>query len=48
VPDPVRIDTDEAFETAYTDLTHRIDRLAAALDHPGSRLAPGRSGARRG
>jgi protein-tyrosine-phosphatase/DNA-binding transcriptional ArsR family regulator len=31
IPDPVRIGTDEAFETAYTDLTHRIDRLAAAL-----------------
>ncbi|MFZ0157764.1 MAG: MarR family transcriptional regulator [Kineosporiaceae bacterium] len=31
VPDPVRAGTDEAFETAYTDLTHRIRRLAAAL-----------------
>jgi len=39
VPDPVRAGTDEAFETAYTDLTHRVDRLAATLadartDHP--------------
>jgi protein-tyrosine-phosphatase/DNA-binding transcriptional ArsR family regulator len=31
VPDPVRIDTDEAFEVAYTDLSHRIDRLAGTL-----------------
>ncbi len=31
VPDPVRVDTDEAFDTAYTDLTHRVDRLAGAL-----------------
>jgi len=28
VPDPVRVDTDEAFEDAYTDLAGRIDRLA--------------------
>jgi protein-tyrosine-phosphatase/DNA-binding transcriptional ArsR family regulator len=31
VPDPVRIDTDEAFEAAYTDLSQRIDRLAGTL-----------------
>ncbi|HEX2808211.1 MAG TPA: helix-turn-helix domain-containing protein [Kineosporiaceae bacterium] len=31
VPDPVRVDTDTAFETAYTDLAHRVDRLAGAL-----------------
>jgi ArsR family transcriptional regulator, arsenate/arsenite/antimonite-responsive transcriptional repressor / arsenate reductase (thioredoxin) len=31
VPDPVRLDTDEAFEVAYTDLSHRIDRLATTL-----------------
>jgi protein-tyrosine-phosphatase len=31
VPDPVAADTDAAFETAYTDLSHRIDRLAAAV-----------------
>ncbi|GAA2636627.1 arsenate reductase/protein-tyrosine-phosphatase family protein [Paractinoplanes durhamensis] len=28
VPDPVRVDTDDAFETAYTDLADRIDRIA--------------------
>jgi len=28
VPDPVRVDTDEAFEDAYADLAGRIDRLA--------------------
>jgi protein-tyrosine-phosphatase/DNA-binding HxlR family transcriptional regulator len=32
VPDPVRVDTDEAFDTAYADLAHRVDRLAGALD----------------
>lgn len=31
VPDPVRVDTDDAFETAYTDLTQRVGRLAGAL-----------------
>jgi protein-tyrosine-phosphatase/DNA-binding transcriptional ArsR family regulator len=31
VPDPVRVDTDAAFETAYTDLNHRVARLADAL-----------------
>jgi ArsR family transcriptional regulator, arsenate/arsenite/antimonite-responsive transcriptional repressor / arsenate reductase (thioredoxin) len=31
VPDPVRVDTDAAFDTAYTDLAHRVDRLAEAL-----------------
>jgi protein-tyrosine-phosphatase/DNA-binding HxlR family transcriptional regulator len=34
VPDPVRLDTDDAFETAYTDLAGRIDRLAPAVGHP--------------
>jgi ArsR family transcriptional regulator, arsenate/arsenite/antimonite-responsive transcriptional repressor / arsenate reductase (thioredoxin) len=34
VPDPVRAGTDEAFETAYTDLQNRIERLAAALTPP--------------
>jgi protein-tyrosine-phosphatase len=35
VPDPVRVGTDEAFETAYTDLANRVERLAATLtDHP--------------
>ncbi len=31
VPDPVRVDTDAAFEAAYTDLADRIDRLAPAV-----------------
>jgi len=32
VPDPVRVDTDDAFEAAYIDLAGRIDRLAPAVD----------------
>jgi protein-tyrosine-phosphatase len=35
VPDPARIDTDAAFEAAYTDLAGRIDRLAPTIN-PGS------------
>jgi len=31
IPDPVRVDTDDAFETACADITHRVDRLAGAL-----------------
>ena len=31
VSDPVRADTDAAFEAAYTDLARRIDRLAPTL-----------------
>ncbi|WP_281892379.1 arsenate reductase/protein-tyrosine-phosphatase family protein [Phytohabitans aurantiacus] len=31
IPDPVRVDTDTAFETAYTDIAARVDRLAPAL-----------------
>ena len=31
VPDPARVDTDDAFESAYVDLAGRIDRLAPAL-----------------
>jgi protein-tyrosine-phosphatase len=31
VPDPVRVDTNAAFEAAYTDLAGRIDRLAPVL-----------------
>jgi protein-tyrosine-phosphatase/DNA-binding transcriptional ArsR family regulator len=31
VPDPVRVDTDDAFETAYTQIADRIGRLARAL-----------------
>jgi len=37
VPDPVRLDTDDAFEAAYTDLAGRIDRLAPAVAHPTDR-----------
>lgn len=33
VPDPVRIDTDAAFEAAYQEIVSRVDRLARAL-HP--------------
>jgi len=32
VPDPVRVDTDDAFEAAYTDLAGRIDRLAPVVN----------------
>jgi len=31
VPDPVRIDTDDAFEAAYLEITSRVDKLASAL-----------------
>ncbi|SCG74640.1 arsenate reductase/protein-tyrosine-phosphatase family protein [Micromonospora coxensis] len=31
VPDPVRADTDAAFEAAYADLADRVDRLAPAV-----------------
>lgn len=31
VPDPARPDTDDAFETAYTELAARIERLAPTL-----------------
>jgi protein-tyrosine-phosphatase/DNA-binding HxlR family transcriptional regulator len=37
VPDPIRADTDAAFEAAYTDLAGRIDRLAPAVAHPTDR-----------
>jgi protein-tyrosine-phosphatase/DNA-binding HxlR family transcriptional regulator len=33
VPDPVRADTDEAFEAAYTDLADRISRIAPAVEN---------------
>lgn len=32
VPDPVPVGTDDAFETAFTRLRSRVDRLAPALD----------------
>jgi protein-tyrosine-phosphatase/DNA-binding transcriptional ArsR family regulator len=31
VPDPVRVDTDQAFETAYEQITQRVERLAHAF-----------------
>ncbi|QGN47496.1 helix-turn-helix domain-containing protein [Micromonospora sp. WMMD558] len=37
VPDPVRVDTDEAFETAYADLADRVDRLAPTATLRGTR-----------
>lgn len=38
VPDPARIDTDQAFESAYEQITQRVERLADAMrpDDPGS------------
>ncbi|MCM4081083.1 arsenate reductase/protein-tyrosine-phosphatase family protein [Paractinoplanes hotanensis] len=33
VPDPIRVNTEAAFEAAYTDLAQRIDRLAPAVPH---------------
>jgi protein-tyrosine-phosphatase len=32
VPDPLRVDTDAAFDAAYTDLAARIDGIAPILD----------------
>ena len=32
IPDPVRIDTDQAFETAYADIVGRVERLADAVN----------------
>ncbi|MEV0158193.1 helix-turn-helix domain-containing protein [Micromonospora sp. NPDC050686] len=37
IPDPVRVDTDEAFEAAYADLADRVDRLAPAVLSEGPR-----------
>jgi protein-tyrosine-phosphatase len=34
IPDPVRVDTDEAFEAAYTDLEDRISRIASTVEGP--------------
>jgi protein-tyrosine-phosphatase/DNA-binding HxlR family transcriptional regulator len=35
VPDPARVDTDDAFEQAFSDIADRIGRLAAAVHLPG-------------
>lgn len=44
VPDPVRFDTDQAFEAAYTEITNRVERLARTLHiattGPGGPAAP--------
>jgi len=37
VPDPIRVDTDAAFEAAYTELAQRIDRLAPAVPQAAER-----------
>jgi protein-tyrosine-phosphatase len=34
IPDPIRLDTDEAFEAAYTDLESRITRIMPAVEVP--------------
>jgi protein-tyrosine-phosphatase len=36
VPDPVRVDTDAAFEAAYTELADRVDRLAPTITTGGT------------
>lgn len=43
VPDPVRMDTDEAFEAAYQDIVVRVNRLAHAVTRNSSlpRRSPG-------
>ena len=40
IPDPVRVDTDEAFETAYADITRRVERLAATVTAPSAGPEP--------
>ena len=40
IPDPVRVDTDEAFETAYADITRRVERLAATVNAPAVSAEP--------
>ncbi|TDB75460.1 helix-turn-helix domain-containing protein [Micromonospora sp. KC723] len=37
VPDPARIDTDEAFEATYAELADRVDRLAPTVAPGGTR-----------
>lgn len=36
IPDPARVDTDEAFEQAFRDIAERVDRLAPAVHLPGA------------
>lgn len=40
VPDPAPVDTDAAFEAAYTELADRIDRLAPVLTPAETSVAP--------
>jgi ArsR family transcriptional regulator, arsenate/arsenite/antimonite-responsive transcriptional repressor / arsenate reductase (thioredoxin) len=35
IPDPARVDTDDAFEQVFRDIADRIDRLAPAIRLPG-------------
>lgn len=35
IPDPARVDTDEAFDRAFRDIAERVDRLAPAVHLPG-------------
>jgi ArsR family transcriptional regulator, arsenate/arsenite/antimonite-responsive transcriptional repressor / arsenate reductase (thioredoxin) len=44
VPDPVRVNTDAAFEAAYADLADRIDRLVPAITHDPVRTPRPRKG----
>jgi len=37
VPDPVPVDTDDAFEAAFADIAGRVDRLAPSLVEAGGR-----------
>jgi protein-tyrosine-phosphatase/DNA-binding HxlR family transcriptional regulator len=34
IPDPVRIDTDEAFEDAFAEISGRVERLSSAIPVP--------------
>lgn len=34
IPDPVRVDTDEAFEAAFADIARRVERLTASISVP--------------
>lgn len=36
VPDPARVDTDDAFEQAFHDISCRIDRLVPVVHLPGA------------
>ncbi|TCO54093.1 protein-tyrosine-phosphatase [Actinocrispum wychmicini] len=35
IPDPARVDTDDAFDQAFSDIADRIDRLVPAVHPPG-------------